>query len=325
MYATTVFGETSRSFARCSRKSATSASDDGALIYDEPDLRATDAVWYSRDGRPTGTAFSQAGRVIFSDISARGEMVLMAAGTPTGMTVTSVRLADGAQTRVIREERIPRYVSWSPGDGRFVTTVFEKGDGVVISMDPTGGAERRVLSLTHHWMANTSVGPDGTIVFDDPFSGRFTDILYLPQGTGTETKPYLATAADEQNGKLSPDGRLVAYASDASGRDEIYVDAFAGRLGPVRVSADGASALSARWRGDGRELYFRSADGRTLMACDVTPSLAAGRPRALFTLPPEAIDFLPAPDGSKFLVFVPVGEPRTSLTLVQNWSAQLAK
>ncbi len=61
------------------------------------------------------------------------------------------------------------------------------------------------------------------------------------------------------------------------------------------------------------------------MACDVTasPAPTAGKPHALFALPRDGTTLLASPDGSKFLVFVSVGAPRTALTLVQSWSAQL--
>jgi hypothetical protein len=297
---------------------AVSTAADGTIVYDEPDMRATDGVWFSRDGRPVDRAFRHAGRVVAADMTPRDDRVLVISLSETGSTGSVVNLVDGTASRVIQEDQLARGMVWSTTDNRLIANVFAGGrDPAIVSIDPSTGSQTRLLSLLNRWISLTSVGPDGTIVFDDPFSGQGLDIVYLLRGA-TETKPYLTSPATEQGGVLSPDGKLIAYTSDASGRHEVYVDGFPEHREPRRISADGATASSVRWRADGRELYFTSADGRTLMASDMI-----GKPRRLFDLPPEAIVALPAPQGDKFLIMVPVGEPRNSLTLVQNWSAQL--
>ena len=304
---------------------AISTAKDGTIVYDEPDRRATDGIWFSRDGRPIERAFRHAGRVFASDITPRGDRVLLTSLGEAGSTGSIVNLQDGTESRVIREDRVPRFMIWSQGDSRIIANVYVGGKNpAVVSIDPVGGNETDVLPLQNRWITTTAVGPDGTIVFDDPFSGHGSDIIFLPRG-GSETKPYMTNPANEQGGVLSPDGKLIAYTSDTSGRYEVYLDAFPEHREARRVSSDGATLSSVRWRGDGRELYFTSADGRTLMACDVTlsPSPGLGKPHKLFDPPPETIAALPVPQGDKFLILVPVGEPRNSLTLVQNWSAQL--
>jgi len=303
---------------------AISTTADGTLAYDEPDHRATAGVWYSRDGRPIENAFRHAGRIFANDMTTRGDRVLLTSLTETGSSSTILNLSDGTESRVIREDRLPRGMSWSPADGRLIASVFVGGKNpAVISIDPSGGNETNVLALQNRWVTTTSVGPDRTIVFDDPF-GHGTDIIYLPGGAA-ETKPYLSGPANESGGVLSPDGKLIAYTSDTSGRNEVYVDSFPEHSEARRASTDGATALTLHWRGDGRELYFASADGRTLMANDVTPgaALSVGKAHRLFDLPAEAFGTMPSPQGDRFLVLVPVGEPRNFLTLVQNWSAQL--
>jgi hypothetical protein len=306
---------------------AVATASDGTMVYDEPDRRATDGVWYSRDGRLIGRAFRHQGRVYTASMAHAGDRVFLGSFKETGALGTVVDLTDGTETRIMREDRLPRYATWSVRDDRINVNVFVKGNAEVVSVDPRGGSEKLVFKQDNRWISVTSSAPDGTVVFDDPFSGPRNDIVYLPGGEGADTKVYLSTPANESHATVSSDGRFAAYGSDASGRDEIYVDTFPKPSDPKRVSIDGADVNSLAWRKDGREVYFTSADGRTLMACDVatSPSLSTGRPRELFVLPPEVFSVLPSPDGSKFLVMVPVGEPRTSLTLVQNWSAQLQR
>jgi serine/threonine-protein kinase len=147
----------------------------------------------------------------------------------------------------------------------------------------------------------------------------------VDRGEAGEPKTYVGTAADEQEGALSPDGRLIAYTSTTSGRAEIYVDSFPQPRDVRRVSLEGAIGRAV-WR-DGRELFFTGADGRSCLACEVaaSPALTVGKPRVLFQLPAEMREIVPSPHGDKFLVMVAAGQQRTSLTLVQNWSAQLEK
>ena len=302
-----------------------STADDGTVVYDESDHRATDGIWYSRDGRAMEKAFRHDGRAYSVSISPRGDKAVVVSLTASGAIGTVVDLVNGTEMRVVREDRIPRSAVWTADGGKIVLNVFDDGVGTIVSMSAVGGNEETLFKSSQRWISVSSVAPDGTAVFDDPFN-RQGDIVCLGPGQ-SEPKPYISTAANEFGGAVSHDGRLIAYSSDASGRFEMYVDAFPEAGDPKRVSLDGATAGSARWRNDGRELYFTSSDGRTLMACDVvaTPKLAIGKPRALFALPPTGFAIQPAPDGSRFLVLVPVGEPRTALTVVQNWSAQIEK
>ena len=94
-------------------------------------------------------------------------------------------------------------------------------------------------------------------------------------------KAYLSSKHSELNGTFSPDGRWVAYQSDASGRYEVVVRPFPNKDPAQTISRDGG--MYPRWRGDGKELFFVSPDG-TMMAAgfDATNGLPQGVPQALF-------------------------------------------
>jgi hypothetical protein len=135
-------------------------------------------------------------------------------------------------------------------------------------------------------------------------------------------KVFLNSKYSELNGTFSPDGRWVAYQSDASGRYEIMVRPFP-NMDPARtISRDGG--MYPRWRGDGKELFFLSPDG-TMMAAgfDATIGLPKGVPEKLFVTQigvgnnrPYAVDR----SGERFLV--PIGaDPR--VTVVMDWRALL--
>jgi len=199
---------------------AVSTAADGTLVYDEPDGRPTEGVWFSRDGRPMATAFRHPGQVFFSDLSRQGDRLVLAALSDKGASATVVNLTDGTETRLIREDQMPRYVIWSPTADRVIATSLENGIASIMSFAGSGGDQKQLLSLDKGWLAPTSMAPDGTIVFDDVLSEHGLNIATLRTGA-KETMPYLETPANEQGGVLSADGKLIAYSSDASGRVEV--------------------------------------------------------------------------------------------------------
>ena len=154
-----------------------------------------------------------------------------------------------------------------------------------------------------------------------------------PSGTAT---PFANTAFSEEQGRFSPDTRWIAYASDESGRSEIYIQPFpappnGGSKTPI--SRDGGS--QPRWRRDGKELFYSSPDGK-LMAVDVTegPIFKASAPRTLFQVPVaqighnegglQVLGWDVAPDGKRLLIDTATrsSEP---VTVVLNWTAELKK
>ena len=134
--------------------------------------------------------------------------------------------------------------------------------------------------------------------------------------------------------RVSPNGRWMAYASDMSGRNEIYVRSFpTGDIGPWQISARGG--IEPQWRADGRELFFIAAD-RQLMAVPVATSgrFRPGAPRALFLtdLDPNGLgisgrnQYVASPSGERFLINeLRPGAPSPSVTVLLNWTGALRK
>ena len=122
--------------------------------------------------------------------------------------------------------------------------------------------------------------------------------------------------------------RWVAYTSDETGRQEVYVGNFPG--GDLKWPVSSGGGRQPHWRGDGRELFYIGPDG-TLMAVDVQPGkvFEAGRPRALFRtaipppMGPPAIptnDYAPRPDGRRFLVNQSIDEAASApINIVTSW------
>ena len=140
--------------------------------------------------------------------------------------------------------------------------------------------------------------------------------------------PYLQTEFGEDNSKLSPDGRWLAYESNESKRNEIYVMTFPMKGGRWQISTGGGRMPV--WSRDGRELYYVSADNK-LMAVEIKPGVKfeAGVPLPLFDVSPGVgalnpyTNFDVSKDGH-FLIATPVKQSASAaMTVMLNWQAGL--
>ena len=165
----------------------------------------------------------------------------------------------------------------------------------------------------------------------------------LPLDGGADHKPIRVDNSEfnEAAGRISPDGRWIAYSSDESGRGEIYVRPFdassatgtaAGSGTPVTgkwmVSKDGGT--TPLWRHDGKELFYLSAVGGEAMAVEVTTSgvFQAGIPKPMFKVPAGVLFWDVSADGRRFLMAAPSGANAAAqlpFTVVLNWQAALKK
>ncbi len=157
------------------------------------------------------------------------------------------------------------------------------------------------------------------------------DVWVLPVTGSGEVKPFLVlgTDASETSGALSPDGRWLAYASDASGRSEVWVQSFPDGGGKRQVSNGGGNY--PRWRRDGRELFYYSRDGKMMAAAvrsgesfemSAAVSIFEFRAGTLQGFAPYAV----TRDGQRFLINAVVEtEPNAPLTVVVNWAVGVKK
>jgi Tol biopolymer transport system component len=224
----------------------------------------------------------------------------------------------------------------------FWPTCAPDGDRIAYTSNVLG-AEYRVYimslsardhldSLAH--LAGTQEGPtswsrDGHWLLVDRLTGtKSWDVIAYPMGGGGAPVTVAATTFAEREARFSPDGKWVAYASNESGRNEIYVQSFPAATSRAQVSTDGG--LQPGWRGDGRELYYVAPD-QSVMAVPVqlTPSLEAGNPVKLFTVPlvndgNVQCRYAAADDGQRFLCNV---ADRTSqaeeFSVIDAWTADL--
>jgi Tol biopolymer transport system component len=229
---------------------------------------------------------------------------------------------------------------WSPDGSRIAFRSNRKGVNDLFEKPASGAVDEQPLLVTPQAKSPLDWSRDGRFLLysvQDPKTG--SDLWALPL-TG-ERKPFavVQTAFDEIEGQLSPDGRWLAYASNESGRYDIYVRTFPESGGKWQVSVAGGA--QPRWRRDGHELFYVAPDGR-LMVVPVglvadTRALDAGPPVPLFpTRLATGVNiatagfmaraqYAVAADG-RFLMNVAADDAVTSpITIVQNWAALLKK
>jgi serine/threonine-protein kinase len=171
----------------------------------------------------------------------------------------------------------------------------------------------------------TSWSPDGaTVAFHERKPNGERDIWVVP--LGGDPVPFQLTPFDERSPRFSPDGKWLAYVSDESGRNDVYVQPFPGPGPKWLVSTDGG--VDPVWARDGHELFYRQDDLMMAAAIAPTREFSAGRPQRLFEIRFDAGDNGPnydvSRDGRWFIM--PRGtQGRTpgELHLVLNWFGEV--
>jgi serine/threonine-protein kinase len=187
-----------------------------------------------------------------------------------------------------------------------------------------GAGEPELLLASAGNVQAGSTSPDGSVLaYVDRSAETNQDIWVLPLVHNGKPRPWLKTSASENQPELSPDGRFMAYASNVSGRSEVYVQPYPGPEGSrYQISLSGGQ--SPRWSRDGRELLFLTdARPRRLLAVDVriSPAFDTGRPREVFAadfeLPGASAGYDVSPEGRRFLVLRDVETPDRAVTDLQ--------
>jgi Tol biopolymer transport system component len=142
-----------------------------------------------------------------------------------------------------------------------------------------GGSEPELVRQTPHTSHVTSIAGDyAAVMVNDPVTN--TDLWLLGLRSPYEMRPFKNSTAVERQGALSPDGGWMAYASNESGRSEIYVGPVPGPGGRRQISSLGGE--QPRWVRNGKEIVYRNGTKMMSVPVQVRPDLQTGKPIELF-------------------------------------------
>ena len=325
------------------RWAAFSASSNGALAYWRSgtlDIRNVQLNWRDRKGTSLGIV-GEAG--FYRGVFLSPDSTLAALGVQTTKNqsdrASDIWLLDfsrgGSGTRFSFNGAAGGVV-WSPDGNRIVFSSRRDGAADIYVKPVNGSTDEEILLKSVEDKIPTSWSRDGLLLYTVSASKTKLDIWVLQLAGDKKQIPFLQTTFNESEAQFSPDGRWVAYKSDKSGRDEVYVRAFippsasgspiAGAEWPVST----AGGLQPEWRNDGKELYYRAPDGK-LMAVDVTlgPAFHAGTPSVLFPGAPgqqQRVVWDATADGKRFLFAAQLEQSAPApFTMVLNWQSGLKK
>ncbi len=308
-------------------RGAFSVSDNGVLAYQAGTAPVVSQLdWFDRSGRKIGT-LGPPGDYEDPRLSPDGSLVAANRIDPSSGT-TNIFLFGvdrDTATRFTFSTSFDHYAVWSPDGGRIAFDTNRNGAADVYVKALSGSAEEQQLLHSDEAKSPTDWSPDGRALIYQRLDPKTKSDLWMLPLAGSRTPVSLVrTDANEVDGRVSPDGHWIAYASDESGKWEVHVAAFPGPGGRWQVSSGGGS--EPIWRRDGKELFYLAAD-RELMAAAVTPGahFEAGAPQPLFRTRSRYtgnVAYDVAADGRRFLVNTLIGaEAMAPITVEINWSA----
>ena len=299
-------------------------SANGSLLYQRGGL-ATQVVRV--DHRGVASVLLDSARVYgHPRLSPDGRRLAVELGGDRSNEIWIADLTVGTLERLTREGFSDR-PEWSPDGTRILYSSSRSSPNALWWQPADGSGPAELVYQGPDAIREGVFTPDGgSIVFrsDTPDSNR--DVFRLSLSGEREPVPILTGVNDDKHPRVSPDGRLLAYTSNETGREEVYLRALSGRAARVRVSTGGGGA--PLWSPEGRQLYYRT--GAAVMVANVTasPALAITRRDTLFTgrftTSPWHQNYDVTPDGKSFVMLRPV-EEQQQLVMVLNWIEELRR
>jgi serine/threonine protein kinase/Tol biopolymer transport system component len=310
------------------------SAEAGNLVYRTGDQQTTQLTWYDRSGKALET-ISEPGGYHELSISKDDRKVLFGRNEGSGpQDVYLQDLARGSATRLTFDPANDGTAVLSPDETQVIFYSNRLGKNSFYRKSASGaGADEHVLTdenavYPDHWSR------DGKYLLYERNGGAQTkmDLWVLPMTEDPKPFPYIESPFEEAHAQFSPDGRWIAYASNESGRPEVYIQSFPAGGGKWQISTTGGDQV--QWRADGKELFYIAPD-RSLMAVAIADgaTMDVGKPVVLFQtfVPLSGItddrnNYVPSRDAQRFLVDTLVDAGSTQpLIMVLNWADELKK
>ena len=309
-------------------------SPSGALLYVTGAGSASELVWVNRAGHVESVDPEWVGELGSPALSPDGKRVAVALQGQQSMDIWLKQLDRGPSTKLTLDGGRNDYPVWTP-DGASVSFSSDRASrSFDLWTKPADKSGDPVLEMDLPWaIAETAWSPDGQwFVYRTSTNVRGAgDILGRRGGPGAESVPLVASNFTELGPTISPNGRLMAYTSNETGRREVYVVPFPNTKDarwPVSVGGGSEPA----WSRDGRELFYRNARGYMVAVRVETESGFTARETTTlfadtaFRRADVRRQYDVAPDGKRFIMIRPLASRHASrLILVQNFFEELKR
>ena len=315
------------------RRASLSASDNAVLVYDSSggsqDCRLG---WFSREGKRLEVIGSTG---LYQSVRLSPDEKRLVVSQRDRQTRTEdiwlLDLSRGTDSRFTFDPASDGSPIWSPDGGRVAWNSNRDGLANLYQKVTSGAGEDELLLKSNTWKHPVDWSEDSRFILyvnNDPKT--ISDLWILPLEGNREPFPFAQTQFIEMQGRFYPDSKWIAYVSNESGSWEVYVQDFPTSGGKLRISSRGGT--QPIWRGDGKELFYISADQK-LMAVEVKSGTGAkegfeiGVPRPLFNFPAPGIlvNYDVTDDGRRFLIVTNEETTPSPITVVLNWAAELKR
>jgi eukaryotic-like serine/threonine-protein kinase len=297
-------------------------SHDGTMLYAAGGLVQAQAslLWVDRHGTATpATKFKRPFQT--PSISPDGKRVAVTVAAETYDTWV-LDLDRDSLTRLSfgKDDVSP---IWSPDGKQIVYASSKPGVYNLYVRAADGSGTEEGLTLEQDPSIPQSFSPDGKLMVFNKSRGRAGEIWIYPFEKGSSPRPFLQGPYLYAGGRISPDGRWLAYQSNESGKWEVYVAAFPGPGGKWQISTDGGE--HALWGPSGKEIFYVHDKKVMRAAVTTTPTFSASRPDVLFE--GEYQGGAIAPDGNRFLMVKDetAASAPNHLNVVLNWFEDLKR
>ncbi len=306
-----------------------SLSKTGILAYMTDETMLGQLEWYDRHGKLLGTvgppgyytnpAISPDGRRIAVDMSNTP------GAQPDIWTFNIARQGDAARFTFNPGDS---NASWSPAGDRLAFSSLRESFWDLYVKGFPGADKDELLLKSSEDNYVTSWTADGKLLMITRRTRKPNYDLWILDLQDRKSFPYLNTDFNESFAQFSPDGRWVAYVSDESALSEIYVQTYPRSGIKVKISSKGGN--QPKWRGDGKEIYYLSPDGKVMaVSVSTKPEFMPGVPVALFNYRATQLtrnNYDVTNDGQRFLV-IRAAEESTAFpsTIILNWTGLLNK
>jgi serine/threonine protein kinase len=314
---------TGESFLISAQGAWPSVSSDGTLLFTPEEVGLKfQLVWTDRTGKVLETMPESDMQLWYPRLSPDQDRVAFVGGWRGRGAIYIFDLKRRTQSRLTTGEGQFEYPIWSPDGREIYFDIGFAGQSIFVQSADGNSASREVTRGFH-----ASVSRDGkTLLFEVTREGQGANISYLALDgkDGGQAVPYIELPGHQRAARPSPDGRFVAYYSNESGVNEVYIKDFPRGEKRWQVSTSGGD--NPLWSRKGDRIFF--VNGQDLLEVDVSSKdpLTLSAPRVLFSGGAShlvlARGFEVSADGNRFLTVQQVEKAGSStplLTLVENW------